>query len=118
MNFIFCDQKYSLPKYALGNRPYVINVAKILSSSNSSSYADKDSYTFALNMMLLDEFLFAFKNKKSSIVYINKELSSQLICNIKKTLIANDVKVKKYFACVSSQLPEMKMEVDSILTVR
>lgn len=114
MNFIFCDQRHDIPKYAAGSNPYTINVAKILSASSSSDYIDRQSYVFALNMMLIDEFLFASKNKKSAIIYINKEITPQLIKTIKKTLKSNKIDVKKYFARVSNDIPGIKSLVETV----
>lgn len=116
MNFVFAKQKVSLPKYATGVRPYTIDVNKILLKvKGSKSEETVNTSAYLINMILQDEFEFALKKKKTCILYINPELSLDVIKNIKRVLPILGMDVKRFFLVDSDEMKRLHKHVDQVI---
>lgn len=117
MNFIFSKEKVQAPKYAIGTKPYIIDTDKIFNKILKRKSKDdlSNSVIYLANMVLMEEFEFALKKKKSSIIYINSSLSLELIKNIKKLLPSIGIEVKKYFLVDDMESKKLHKHVDQVI---
>lgn len=119
MNFVFAKEKFGIPKYASGSRPYVIDVNKIMSKLKKPGPDGMlKTSEYLMNMVLREEFEFSMKKKKTCIYYINPSLNLDVIKNIKKALPSMEISIKKYFL-VDDGLPKtFHRHVDQVLKPR
>lgn len=119
MNFVFAKEKFSIPKYASGSRPYVIDVNKILSKLKKPGPDGMlKTSEYLMNMVLKEEFEFSLKKKKTCIYYINPSLTLDVVKNIKKALPGMEIHVKKYFLVDDNSLKSIHRHVDQVLKPR
>ena len=120
MNFIFSKEKTHIPKYASGSKPYVIDTDKIFNKVLKKKSKDDlaNSVIYLANMILMEEFEFALKKKKTSIFYINSSISLDLIKNIKKLMPSIGIEVKKYFLLDDSEFKKLHKHVDQVIKIK
>lgn len=120
MNFVFSKEKATAPKYILGSKPYVIDTDKIFNKVLKKKSKDdlSNSVVYLVNMILMEEFEFALRKKKSCIFYINASLSLDIVKNIKKLLPSLGIEVKKYFLLDDQELKKIHRHVDQVVKIR
>lgn len=116
MNFVFSKIRCQLPKYAVGERPHVINIAKVLSNIDSKNTTEGTvARAYIINMLMENEFRIAAKKRKSCIVYINSSLDKDLILNIKSHLEEIDISVGKFFLVDTGHMEKCHHLVDGVI---
>jgi 3-dehydroquinate synthetase len=119
MNFIFSKEKVPVPKYVSGSKPYIIDVNKILLRiRNRNTDSMQNTSIYLMNMLLHEEFEFALKKKKTSILYVNPSLSLESLKNIKKALPGMGIDVKKYVLVDDESLKKLHRHVDQVIKSR
>lgn len=116
MNFVFSRERITLPKYASGQRPYVIDVNKIMTKVKGSKSSDMlNTSAYLINMILQEEFEFALRKKKTCVCYVNPSLSLDTVKNIKKALPGIGIVVKKFFLVDTDELKKIHKHVDQVI---
>jgi hypothetical protein len=119
MNFVFSKEKTVLPKYVSGSKPYVVDINKLLLKiKKGNPDALMNTSIYLVNMLLIGEFEFAAKKRKTCIYYINPSLSIDVVKNIKKVLLDLGIDIKKYFLVDSEGLKKLHKHVDQVITLR
>lgn len=119
MNFVFSKEKNTVPKYALGSKPYVIDINKLLLKVNKGNANGlMNTSIYLMNMVLREEFKFAMKKRKTCIYYINPSLSLDIVKNIKKVLPELEIEIKKYFLVDDDSLKKLHKHVDQVIILR
>lgn len=116
MNFVFSKIRCQLPKYAVGEKPHVINIAKILSNLDSKgSNEGSAAHAYIINMLMENEFRVADKKRKSCIVYVNSSLNRDLILNIMNHLQEIDIHIGKFFLVDNGYMDDCHNIVDGVI---